>query len=257
MVFFILIFFLLLMFGMMYIISPAKSKPKVITKLPEIVSERKYLRDKEFEEIVFLPKATINFEPYYLVFDLETTGLIKGKDSHPFYDKEKFPEIVQIGWMLINKEKELIEEKEFLILQTKKIPKKSTEIHGITTSVANTHGVPIREVLELFKIELKRSQKVIAHNFIFDFDIVQSACYKNNIEAPNVPNNYCTMLHGVDYCQLPKYASYEYKYPSLSELFKRCFFPEYKYLNNFSTKHNALADSRITAACYFRMRNLK
>jgi hypothetical protein len=63
------------------------------------------------------------------------------------------------------------------------------------------------------------------------------------------------MIESINLCQLDRYDDdFGYKYATLSELFKQYFFSEVKYLNNFSIKHNALADAKITAACFIKMK---
>ncbi len=231
--------------------------PKVnYPSLPIKTKERHTLKKGELEVILAIPKANSNKEAFFIIIDLETTGKIKKKDAHYYHDNEKFPEIVQLAWLLLNRDFELIEENEVLVKQEKKIPKQATLIHGITNEMTIENGIEIKEALSLIKNKISGCQVFVSHNNEFDYDVLLSSFHRHNVEIfSNKLNLYDTMIASINLCQLDRYGgNYGFKYPSLSELFKRCFFPEVKYLNGFSTKHNALVDARITAVCFIAMK---
>jgi DNA polymerase III epsilon subunit-like protein len=237
--------------------NKSKIPPKVnYPVLPEITKERYYLQESELLEILKIPLATDDNNPFYIIVDLESTGKIKKKDAHYLYDNEKFPEIVQIGWILLNEKFELVEENEILVKQEKSIPKNATLIHGITKRMTLINGVEINEALSIIKDKISSCQTFVSHNNEFDYDVLLSSFHRYNVDVfSNNPSLYDTMIESINLCQLDRYDDdFGYKYATLSELFKRCFFPEVKYLNNFSIKHNALADAKITAACFIKMK---
>lgn len=231
--------------------------PKVnYPSLPIKTKERHSLKKGELEEILAIPKANLDKEAFYIIVDLETTGKIKKKNAHYYHDNEKFPEIVQLGWLLLNRNLELIEENEVLVKQEKKIPKQATLIHGITNKMTIENGIEIKEALSLIKHKISGCQVFVSHNNEFNYDVLLSSFHRHKVEMfTNKLKLYDTMIESINLCQLDRYDdNLGFKYPTLSELFKRCFYPEVKYLNGFSTKHNALADAKITAACFIAMK---
>jgi DNA polymerase III epsilon subunit-like protein len=235
--------------------NSTKPQKKIYPSLPNINIERYGISKNELNEILHIPKST-NEIPYFIIVDLETTGLIKKKEAHPYHDNEKFPEIVQMGWIVLNEQFELISEQELLIKQKKRIPTKATDIHGITKKMTLENGVEIEEALSIINDDLKNCKVLVCHNTEFDYDILCSAFYRYEVQIfENELRLFCTMDKGIDLCQLDRFDdNFGYKNPTLKELFQRCFFPEVKYLNNFSIKHNALADARIVAACFIKMK---
>lgn len=231
--------------------------PKVnYPNLPEMTKERHSLQNAELGEILQIPEADLDKDPFYFIVDLETTGKIKKKDSHYYHDNDKFPEIVQIGWIILNQKFELVEENEVLIKQKKDVPKQATLIHGITKQMTLENGIEINEALSIIKNKISSCNTFVSHNNEFDYDVLLSSFHRHNVKVFSMKLKlYDTMIASINLCQLDRYGdNYGFKYPSLSELFKRCFFPEVKYLNGFSTKHNALEDARITAVCFIAMK---
>lgn len=232
-------------------------KPTLIDKSTnkENKSQRKNLKQDELSEILKFELSEDKTNSKYLVFDTETTGLIKKKSADPQYEPEKFPFIVQISWILFDNNEKIIEQHNYLIKQNKKIPPNSSAIHGITNERTEKEGLEIKEVLNLFCESLKKTKYVIAHNLDFDWRIFEAELTRNNMsDTKNDKYLFCTMDFGQHFCEIPMYGKdYEYKYPTLEELFHRCFFPDFKYLNMPSVFHSAYNDTIITAKCFFKM----
>ena len=77
-----------------------------------------------------------NLQPFAIVIDVETTGLIH-EEGAPTKAKlkdwdEGFPRIVQIAWMTLSREYKAVKKKCYTIKQESPIPKDSIAIHGIT-----------------------------------------------------------------------------------------------------------------------------
>jgi DNA polymerase III epsilon subunit-like protein len=181
----------------------------------------------------------------YLFFDTETTGLPK-KFNAPISDLDNWPRMVQIAWILsddfgniISQEEYIIKPKDFVI------PLESSAIHGIDNLRANREGKDLKDVLDVFNYALNFSQPdLVAHNIIFDKNIVAAEFLRANILSNFLDLNFiCTMKGSVDFCALPNK-----KFPKLSDLYFKLF-GEY-----FKNAHNALDD---VIACYKSFFELK
>lgn len=191
-------------------------------------------------------------EGFFLFLDIETTGLPKWEKAKP-EDLDNWPRIVQIAWILCDEDKKMITSDEFLIKQEKPIPSRATEIHGITTEVANENGIEMVKALELLSPLIKNTFYVIAHNIAFDIPIIESEFLRAGFKKHFVQRKkICTMKEGTEFCQLYKYNGRGYKYPKLTELAKELFFPNARSLN-YDKEHSAGADVLVTAKCFFEM----
>ena len=107
-----------------------------------------------------------------LVFDTETTGLIK-EDTDKIDEQ---PHIVQISFILYDTiSKEMIECCDFIInCKNKfKIPIETSNIHGITEEISIKQGVSIRTALQKFYDTIRKANYMVAHNLRFDDKMVQ------------------------------------------------------------------------------------
>ncbi len=175
---------------------------------------------------------------YFLVFDTETTGF-KARNR-----------LVQLAWQLYH-EDELVEEKDYLVKPYGfTIPREVVAIHGITTEMATERGLPLRTVLREFRKALHQADYVVGHNIEYDIKVVHDEFFRmrmfNLIMAKKKID---TMKASVDYVKLPPAKSFtRYKYPKLSELYRFLFG------RDFEDAHNAMADVRATAQCFFELR---
>ncbi len=185
----------------------------------------------------------------YLFFDTETTGLPKNYKA-PASDTENWPRMVQIAWMLYNDSGELTDSKMFIVRpEGYTIPKEASDVHGITTERALEEGVDLTFVLNEFRKAMLDSDTLIAHNISFDEKIVGAEFIRKSIERiPNKLARIDTMTESTDYCQLP--GNYGYKWPNLTELHIKLFG------NAFEGAHDALADVKACADCFFELKNL-
>ena len=106
----------------------------------------------------------------FIVFDFETTGL--KAESH---------EIIEFGAIKVNRDE--IEHTSFqsLIKPKKKIPKKITEITGITQEMVDQHGAAIEDILPQF-IEFIGDHHLVAYNIEFDLAFLRASMAKIGIE---------------------------------------------------------------------------
>ncbi len=220
---------------------------------------RKILKIEELDKLLFFNKS-YSTEGVYLVFDLETTGLIKKKSAIPEYEPEKFPYVVQISWLLFDKNKCLIEKHSYYIKQNKKIPASATAIYNITDELVTKEGVDVMYALKLTLKSLSNCKIVICHNLEFDWNILRAEFARNGLEdTKNSKYLFCTMEFGKDICKIPNYGGYKrqsYKFPTLQELFRHYYFSNVKYFGLPNVLHNSEYDTAITAKCFFKMRDV-
>lgn len=182
----------------------------------------------------------------FLFFDTETTGLPRNYDAASS-DTNNWPRLVQLSWILttskgqiLNKGNYIVKPKGFVI------PKTSSDIHGISTEYAISHGAELRAVIEKFIADFVRANKIVGHNIDYDKKIIGAEMYRIGItDIMDSKEAVCTMKSSVDFCKLP--GGYGYKYPTLQELYKKLF------NKNFDNGHDAKSDTMATMKCYFEL----
>ena len=191
----------------------------------------------------------------YIVIDTETTGLPEknqmtggwcSPNKTEYYDKAR---LVQIAWIIpgcVQKEYN-IKPDGFVV------PPESTAIHKVSHEMAVTTGRRVKGVLkELFADIISHDvDKFVAHNCIFDFNIVASELFRADLKTCwqklGKMKMECTMLRGTDMCKLPKKYGHGYKWPSLIELYSHLF------NETVEAKHNALYDTQLCYKCYTKL----
>ena len=196
----------------------------------------------------------------YLVFDIETTGLPINRHAPPD-DFKNWPHVVQIAWLLFDDEHKLIELSNFYLKQPVVIPTDATNIHGITTAMMLEQGIEPPNVYANFKKAIDNTEYLICHNIDFDIPIIRCDFLRNGMQW-DFPNNamFCTMTTGTNFCKIPQ-SNGEYKWPTLTELYQKCFYPGYSmriYPDATSTSnvHSANIDAAMTALCFFKLKEL-
>ncbi|MFI5140225.1 MAG: 3'-5' exonuclease, partial [Sphingobacteriales bacterium] len=183
----------------------------------------------------------------YLFFDTETTGTPRNYKA-PVTDLNNWPRLVQIAWILQDKDgNTLVKESSIIKPSGFIIPSDAAKIHGITTDIAQKNGVDLLPVLNSFNNLIDSSEYLIAHNVSFDKNIVGAEFLRVKMKNP-VPDKklICTMMGSVNYCAIN--GPYGFKYPKLTELHQKLF------NSRFDGAHDALADITATAKCFWEMR---
>lgn len=183
----------------------------------------------------------------YLIFDTETTGLPK-KWKAPVSDLNNWPRLVQIAWLQCNNSGEILSSSNYTVKpQGYIIPEEVVKIHGISTEKARNEGIALKMVLNEFSNAISQSSLLIAHNMSFDEKVVGAEFLREKTESRlfNIPK-ICTMERSTNYCKLP--GTYDYKWPSLSELYFKLFDKD------FEEAHDAVVDVRACAECFFRLK---
>ena len=198
-----------------------------------------------------------------LIFDVETTGLLPKIIKNE--DIDKYPYIIQLSYILFDKNRNKIEEKfdNYIIIKRQiKIPKIVTEITGIRKEDC-LNGVTIHTALDKIYNAMKKSDIIVAHNIEFDSRMLLVELERNNIMltetnkevfkiVKEIENkNYCTMMNGRHLCNIKAISKdgKEYiKWPKLIELYKKLFNSEVENL------HNSLIDTLVCLRCYLKMK---
>jgi DNA polymerase III subunit epsilon len=186
----------------------------------------------------------------YLFYDTETTGKLPKYWSYE-QDLAEIPRIVQIAFAAYNNQ-ELIFSYSFIIRPVGfTIPLEATEIHGITTKMAQNEGMDLDFVLKTFEQWAGWANAFVCHNVQFDRPIVEAEFLRLKYAQDTVLDkvHYCTMLQGTDVCKLDAGGKRRgYKWPKLQELHLKLFGC------GFSGAHNARVDVEATANCFFEMK---
>lgn len=184
----------------------------------------------------------------YLFFDTETSGLSKNWYASK-YQVDAWPRIVQIAWIVCNEAGQVLSEYKSIIKPDGwTIEDEAIEVHGITLEHAKLKGKPIGAILLLFSDLVDDAGLLVAHNFTFDDNVVGAefvrARIRNNMDKKK---RLCTMKSTVKLCKIT--GNYgKYKYPTLSELYLKLFNKQ------FSDGHDALADVKACAKCFFELK---
>lgn len=195
-----------------------------------------------------------------LIFDTETNGLPsrKGYNKYFPYTELKYYDnsrIVSIAWnlyennILISSKYYIIKPNDFKI-NNKSI---SCQINGITNELALKEGIEIKDVFSKLYSDLYSTEIIVAHNLLFDKNILLSELYRNKredlINIFDSKNLYCTMENTKNILKIPmKYGGF--KSPKLIELYL------YLFGEKFDNEHNALADVEACAKCYFKIHKI-
>ncbi len=173
----------------------------------------------------------------YLFFDTETTG---------FPPKAR---LVQIAWQIWEDDKKIKTSNHIIYPEDFKIPLQAAQVHGITTEIAKEKGEDLREVMTEFDNDANTVDKIVAHNYNFDKQIVMNE-FRNLFiftifdQIPVID----TMKSSTDYLKLPQRNRAGYKFPRLEELYRFLFDKD------FDNAHSADADVDATVECFFELK---
>jgi DNA polymerase III epsilon subunit-like protein len=178
----------------------------------------------------------------FLILDTETTGATP-------QDR-----IVSICWALYDSDGEEIKISHHIIYPDDfEIPDDAADIHGITTEVAKTRGIPLEDALNVLRDDIEGFEPMlyVGHNVSFDRPIVLNEFRRTGLrENLSAIPTYCTMKSSTNVCCIPHHNRGGYKWPKLSELFEHLFYESH------DSAHDAEADVRATAKCFFELRRL-
>ncbi|RAR72531.1 DNA polymerase III subunit alpha [Flavobacterium aciduliphilum] len=185
----------------------------------------------------------------YLIFDTETTGLPKSWAA-PISDTDNWPRCIQIAWQLHDEMGTLIKHQDYLINpEGFNIPYDAERIHGISTELAQEHGIQLHVMLEKFNIALSKAKFIVGQNVGFDVNIIGCEFYRAGMESQlsKMPIlDTCTEVTA-SLLKLPGGRGGKFKLPTLTELH------QYLFNEPFAEAHNATADVEATTRCFLEL----
>jgi TPR repeat protein len=184
-----------------------------------------------------------------LFFDTETTGVPKD-DNVPASDTRNWPRLVQLAWILTDKEGNTLASSCSIIKpEGFPIPDDAAKVHGINTYTAMREGKPLKNVIDDFLKAAEKAQCLVGHNVAFDQKVVGAELCRLGIkDTISTAKAICTMEAGKDYCKIPG-GYYGYKPPKLQELYQKLFG------TTFENAHDAMADVKATRKCFFELKH--
>lgn len=226
----------------------------------KFAAERELKRQEEkqkIEELKMLleegPEESETGIGKYLFIDCETTGLIKYKDSR-IEDFNDFPRVVQLAWLLTDKDGKCVNQRVDIVKNKGVIPKKAEEIHGISTEMMRSNGVNPKHIYEELIEDVKKADLIIMHNEEYDHRVIAADMLRHKLnDLSDIfyrKKAFCTMLAGTDICKIPGRYD-DYKYPKLTELLGKLYFNKTSLAVDGA--HDAMVDVRMTYCIFFKM----
>jgi DNA polymerase III epsilon subunit-like protein len=191
----------------------------------------------------------------YLFFDTETTGKPRNYKA-PMHDLDNWPRVIQLAWLLVDQNNLERSTWKYLIKPDGwEIPKEPFWLeHGYDTDKSLAEGVPLRDALDSFLLDLNEAEHLVAHNMAFDYPVLGSELIRAGLRGKKL-NRICTMDASVQFCQIPfpgrrSYPGAKaqgYKWPKLEELHRKLF------NEDFDGAHDALVDVQAMRRCFFEL----
>ncbi len=213
----------------------------------------------------------------YLIFDVETTGLIPKQPFNKLNVPKLnvYPYILQLSFVLYDMRTQTVMQQydSYISVDTTvEISDMITSLTGITYEQCQTSGRPMIEVLYEFYKAYVECDGIVAHNLEFDEKMILIEIERNRemllkllppcltifnpmYEKFRGIDRYCTMKSGTNLCNIlveSKIAGRtpSKKWPKLIELYKFLFNGE-----DVDGMHNSMIDVFACMRCYFKMRH--
>lgn len=186
----------------------------------------------------------------YLFINTETTGLPKKWDAE-LSDSKNWPRMVQLSWVVYDEFENKINFGDYL---TKPkgfiIPKKATEIHGISTKNAKENGADLLHVLNEINLQIDKAKFIVGYFINFNLNILGSELLRNKLEFNMKDKNIiCISENGA------------LLFPSKKKYLRPAYVPIekiYEKLFNIDISENLSNLERLflIAECFFEMKKL-
>lgn len=128
------------------------------------------------------------------------------------------------------------------------------KLHGISHDMANFVGIPFVDVVKLIKQDLMTGDLLVAHNLVFDKNILLSELYRYKLldECKIIESlsTFCTSIQCTNITKIRRY-KHKYKQPKLTELYRFLFNADIINL------HDALFDTRAMVKIFFELMQRK
>ena len=154
---------------------------------------------------------------------------------------------MSVGWVVLDNSGHYVQEGYHIIKQTAPIPQEVIKIHGITDEIAEAEGASEWYVLASLRLAIEKCEYVIAHNIEFDYPILESAFFRNDMDFPlRDKKKICTMQVAV------KYFNHYNNRMKLTDMYVRCFYG-LECSDVTIEHHNALIDAKMAAKSFVFM----
>lgn len=180
-------------------------------------------------------------------FDVETTGFpdrISFDMYYPPSDVNRYDNsrVIQLGYCLI--EDGVIIKEYVSKVKPNGFEIKNSDIHGITTEMAEINGKDLDEVLIDFGLDLEDVDKIIAYNLPFDKNCILSEAYR--VKNENLIKKFGSIMSE---CVLQKSKNHlkQRKWPKLVDAYSQIVGLD------IVQKHDALEDSRLCGEIYIKL----
>lgn len=187
-----------------------------------------------------------------LFFDTETTGFVL--ERQPVEDAGQ-PHIVQLAAQLCYDNGDVVSGFNLVVDPGVSIPKKASDVHGITDDVAAKFGVSPGFALELFTHLYRQADTIVAHNIKFDKLVMEAQIYRIHERVmPLRKPLFCTMEAASPILNLPPTERMvaagfnKPKPPKLEECIKHFFNEE------LEGAHDAMVDVIACRRVYFHLK---
>ena len=211
----------------------------------------------------------------YLVFDVETTGLLpRSQKNGVVVPISEYPHILQISFAVYDiTQKKIIREYDAYVKVAEDvvIPDEVSKLTGISREMVNEKGRSIVDVLEKFYEMYMFCHGLVAHNMEFDEKMILIELERNRERIMEVApycfhtfndtfekihgiERFCTMKKGTNICnimvpsKLPN-GKPRKKWPRLGELYQHLFPSE-----NVEGFHNSMVDVLACLRCFMKMK---
>lgn len=179
-----------------------------------------------------------------LLFDTSAAGRPKSYKK-PYTDTFNWPRMTHISWLAYDDEGNLVIDEDHLIRNyMNEIPEKILDFHHLDLQKMEEEGKEIVEVLEKFKEDVDKATRIFSFNLNFNESIVGAEYVRHNISHRlHQSEKYCLMQESTYFCKIED-GEGRYKWPTLTELYTKCFGAGY------AEPNNALSDVRAATKCF-------
>lgn len=168
-------------------------------------------------------------------FDSETDGIIRDLKTSTA-EFQNWPKIAQLSWMIDDENGNTIKSNNFFIDGN----------HIKHEYQDRAEKVSEKYALNCFMTDIQNADLIVAHNYEFDFKVIDAACNRLGILNEMIEINFiCTMKAGTRFCNIQ--TENGIKYPTLIQLFYTATKVP------LITQHEALADTIMLKISFWQL----
>lgn len=167
-----------------------------------------------------------------LLFDTSAAGKPKSYKK-PYTDTFNWPRMIHISWLVYDDKGELLIDENYLIKNfLNEIPDDIMRFHKLKLENFEEEGEDIEVVLEKFKKDVDEAKYIFSFNLNYNENIVGAEYVRHGINHRlHQSEKYCLMQESTYFCKLDGQNG-RYKWPTLTELYTKCFGTGYAGPNN-------------------------